>query len=97
MMAGVAASKLVHVFMLDQYGTRHWLVQAKTKRDEKTNRLVLWPDHSEKAEDSRPITFEFACIVRKRMWDEHNQKTYFTFNAGDTAEVIEETYYAVQK
>jgi hypothetical protein len=90
-MNSINKSTPVHIFVVAN-GIRHHLVKAETKRNDR-GEIVLWPVWGE-LKDSKPLTYEMACVFRERYVRENKTQVHFTLQAG--GEVVDDKPLAAQ-
>jgi hypothetical protein len=78
----------VHIVAIDGVGKRLYLNAVASKRNAR-GEIVLWPVWSDEPAYSRPLSYEHALIVKRRMAEEHKIHVHFAQSAGDTAELLE--------
>lgn len=84
----ISSRSRVHVVAIDpRTGERLYMVRANTRRDSQ-GVLQIWPDWGN-AEMSVPMDFQTACIVQRRMKDEHGQRVRFTLAATDNERFLD--------
>jgi hypothetical protein len=91
-MNSINKSTPIHVFVIAN-GIRHNLVRPDTKRTDR-GELVLWPVWSSEPSDSKPLTYEMACIFRERYVRENKTQVHFTLQPG--GEVVDDKPLAAQ-
>jgi|HubBroStandDraft_2_1064218.scaffolds.fasta_scaffold02321_2 hypothetical protein len=85
----IGKNSRIHIVAIDGAGKRLYLNTPATKRNNR-GELVLWPVWSDEPAYSRPLSYEHALIVKRRMAEEHKIHVHFALQAGDTAELIEQ-------
>lgn len=89
MSAILSSTSRVHIIM-DHNKIRFYLTKVETARREGTQELYLkgfWDDDFQK---SQAFAYETATLIRRRLKEESRLLTRISFQAGNSAELIDE-------